>query len=84
MKKLPVELRENGCTYTLVYRTNEKAMYKSNKDFYEVFKIKTRLKEKFKGKEYPEREVYPRKEDFGRTAWCFSKFKKAHRRYREL
>ena len=84
MKKLPLKWRANRYNYTQIARTEKKAMYKSDGDFYEVFIIKVRPKETIFGREYPQREAYPGNEDFGKTAWCFSNKKNALRKYEEL
>lgn len=84
MKPLPLKLRTNGYNYTQIARTEKKIIYKSDGDFYEVFKIIVRPKETIFGKKYTEREVYPKNEDFGKTAWCYSVYKNALRRYEEL
>ena len=84
MKLLPLKWRANRYNYDQIARTEKKAMYKSDDGFYEVFIIKVRPKEEIKGKEYPEREVYPGNEDFGKTAWCYRVYKNALRKYEKL
>lgn len=84
MKKLSKEIRKNGIDYVLVERTETKAIYKSNEDFYEVFKIRIRKDCEIFGKSYPDMELYPNNEDFGKTAWCYSGYKNALKRYNKL
>ena len=45
--------------------------------FYEVFKVRVRPVETIKGKSYPEREVFPSDEDFGKNAWSYCTFEQA-------
>lgn len=84
MKKLPKVHKANGYTYTQVMRTESKALYESDGDFYEVFRIKIRPAEEAFGREYPEREIYPGNEDFGKFAWCYSQYENALRKYNKL
>lgn len=75
---------QSGLTSTLLARTEGKAIYKRSDDCYEVFLIKVSKEAEVFGKTYPDREVYPGNEDFGRTAWCFAKKDKAMRKYNEI
>jgi hypothetical protein len=74
MQTLPLILRKNGYTYVQVLRDKRSCIYEQRVDetlsYFEVFNIKIKQPQKYKsGKEYPEREVFPSNEDFGKTAW---------------
>ena len=74
-----------GLTAKLVERTKNKAIYLRSDDVYEVFKIKIApagmsQREQF----YPEREIYPNNEDFGKTAWTYRTLDKAKRKYDKI
>jgi hypothetical protein len=58
--------------YSLVKRTENKAMYKSIEGILEVFNIKVAPEQEIYGIAYPEREIYPNSEDFGKIAWCYN------------
>ena len=72
MEQLDIEVQTNNRVYRLVKRTTSKAMYKSDDGVIEVFKIKVAPEQEIYGRTYPEREVYPNSEDFGRIAWCYN------------
>ena len=84
MKELEEEIKTNGRTYTLLKRNKYKAMYKSDDDVYEVFKIKIAKPAILFGVEYPEREVYPSSEEFGHRAWCTMNKQRAEEIYDEI
>lgn len=71
-------------TATLVKRTKRKAMYLRSDGYYEIFKVKVSPPAEMFGKSYPEREVYPGNEDFGKTAYCCTSKERAERRYQNL
>lgn len=79
MELLKVEVRKNGCRYTMVDRTNKAAMYEQyDKDVfvgYEVFLIKKQkaINANMGGVEvsYQEKEAFPGNERFGVDAWSF-------------
>jgi len=73
-----------GLTATLIERTKKKAIYLRSDGYYEVFKIKTKKASSLFGRDYPDREVYPGNEDFGNSAWCFTKKELAYERYKNL
>jgi hypothetical protein len=56
--------------YELVERTDNVAMHKSDDGVMEVFKIKILPPAEIYGREYPEREVSPPDEDFGKIAFA--------------
>ena len=88
MKRLPEELRCNGYTYTLHMRGKRACIYAQHvapgKRRWEVFLIKTRPAEDIIGKSYPEREVFPSNESFGKTAWTFIKLENAEKAFVSL
>lgn len=85
MKQLDEEVKSNNRIYKQVKRTSDKAMYKSDDGIIEVFKIKIAPEAEIYGKKYPEREVYPGNEDFGKIAWCFTRnIKEAENKYNLL
>jgi hypothetical protein len=69
---------------TLIQRTDKKAMYLRDDEYYEIFKVYITPAGEMFGKFYPEREAYPCNEDFGVSAWCFHDRQKAYRRYEKL
>lgn len=73
-----------GLTADLIERTEKKAIYLRSDGCYEIFKIKKEKAREMFGKQYPDREVYPGNEDFGKTAWCFSNQKNALEKYNQL
>lgn len=75
-----------GLKARLLKRTDNKAIYLRDDGVYEVFAIKIREARIAFDKEYPEHERYPGNEDFGKTAWCYSRAGKelAFKRYESL
>lgn len=84
MKRLPPKLKKNGFDYSkqlvcgnyYLYEQDYNSGIEDNEPgitlavrCYEVFRAKVRPSELIKGKLYPEREVFPKDEDFGYTAW---------------
>ena len=88
MRPLPQHLLKNGFDYTLVNRDANRAIYKQHVtedcQYFEVFKIKKKKAETFKGKLIPEREVFPSDEDFGKTAWSYKMYEKALLKFNSL
>jgi len=85
MERLPEELKCNGYKYTLHERGQRSCIYAQHVSpgqyRYEVFLIKTRPAEKIFGKQYPEREVFPSNETFGKTAWVYIKLENAEKAF---
>lgn len=74
METLQKEIRTNGHIYQQLDRTNNTAIYSQHtKDGqlagHEVFIIKIGKETEINGKLIPERELFPKNEDFGKTAW---------------
>lgn len=57
---------------------------RSDSNVFEVFIAKTAKQGEVFGKEYPERELYPCNEDFGKTAWCYNSLEKAIKKFNSL
>jgi hypothetical protein len=91
-KKLPLNLKRNGFDYTQVLLSGDCYIYKQDYNsaiehnepgitpeiiYYEVFRAKVRPNETIYGKHYPAREVFPRDEDFGKTAWSMRELDRA-------
>lgn len=71
-------------TSTLVKREGKLCMYKRSDEVWEVFLVQTMEESEFRGTFYPAHELYPGNEDFGGTAWCFSKKEGADHKYAYL
>lgn len=84
MKKLDKVIRKNGFVYELMKRNKYVAIYKQEDTGYEVFLIRVGKAENIKGREYPEREVFPFNEDFGEFAWSYRKYEQALEKYKYL
>jgi hypothetical protein len=88
MKPLPLILKKNGFTYTQVLRDGKVCIYEQlvaeELKYYEVFVVKIKPAAFFKGKEIPEREVFPYDEDFGNSAWNCRTLEDAMVRFDEL
>ena len=67
-----------------VNRDGNVCMYHRSDGPYEVFIAQVRSKEVIGGREYPEREVYPSNEDFGKSAWCYTERKRAEDKFKIL
>ena len=85
MKSLPHKLRKNGFDYTLVQREGKCYIYRQTvtekTHYYEVFQVQVRPEQTFKGKFYPEHEVFPADSNFGRSAWSYYSLKRAKERF---
>lgn len=85
---LPQILKKNGYTYTLIRRDKNICIYQQGVApdlfYYEVFKVKVKKGTIFKGKELPERESFPKDEDFGSSAWTKRTLKEALVKFNEL
>jgi len=73
MKLLPTTLKKNGFIYTQIKRDGNACLYAQqvaeNLQYFEVFIPKVKAENVYKGKTFPEREVFPYDEDFGKSAW---------------
>ena len=99
MRKLPIKLEKNGFEYIQLRNHGPYYIYEQDYNsgidypvgdtpkmirFYEVFKAKVRPSETIKGKSYPKREVFPKDEDFGKSAWSFDTYERALAKFNEL
>ncbi|MCK5017284.1 MAG: hypothetical protein KAS32_09435 [Candidatus Peribacteraceae bacterium] len=67
-----------------VNREGDVCMYHRTDGPYEVFLVQVRPKETIGERKYPEREVYPSNEDFGKTAWCYTLKNNAEDKFKRL
>lgn len=88
MNTLPLKTTSYGWTLTQIKRDRTRAIYEQSKDgqvcAYEVIRIEVAKPFTIAGKEYPEREVYPKSEDWGRTGWTCMTHDAAISRYQSL
>ena len=73
-----------GLSAKLIMRTDKKALYYRWDKAYEVFRIRIEEGGEMFGRMYPKREVYPRNEDFGVSAWCYTDKELAIERYNAI
>ena len=98
MDKLETKVKMRGLGYDTpvfaiqLHRTENSAIYEvkhpDGQIYYEVFIIAKKRQPlyengKFIGETKPN-EVYPKNEDFGRTAWCIRNFNRATEKYLSL
>lgn len=88
MKKLELEIKKNGFVYKQEHRTDNVALYSQWDEgriiCYEVFRIWVQKAREWNGKTFPEKEVYPRDEDFGYSAWAPNSLQRAESIYDKL
>jgi hypothetical protein len=88
MITLPSKLRFHGFTYTQVLRGVRSCVYEQTVTqeikYFEVFTIRIEPETTIGGKFYPERERWPKDEDFGYTAWTYRDYEKALKKFNEL
>ena len=89
MKRLPDILKPKGTgipglVAKLIIRDGEICLYERSDGCFEVFKVQVSPAVDAFGRSYPEREVYPGNEDFGKTAWCISHLENAIKKYNAL
>lgn len=59
-------------------------LYQREDNTYEVFTARVAQAGMVFNVEYPEREVYPNNEDFGKSAWCYTNKDQAIRKFNQL
>ena len=88
MRPLPLKLRKNGSDYTQLLREGRLCIYErmvvEDLKYYEVFIVQVKPERSLFGKDYSACEVFPRNEDFGKTAWCCQNFEQALYRFNGL
>ena len=88
MRTLSREINLNGYTYVRVLSGKRTYVYEqrgvSNMRCFEVFEKNTLEPKEIMGKKYPKREVFPKNDDFGITAWTYCDYNKAIEKYNEL
>ena len=81
-------INKNNYTYTQVLKGKRYCIYEqrgvANMRCFELFKLKVLAPMELNGKKYGEREVFPKNEDFGLTAWTICDWEKALARFNEL
>jgi len=79
---------KNNYTYTQVLKGKRYCLYEqrgvANMRCFELFEIKVLEPMNLNGKEYEEREVFPKDSDFGKTAWTICDWGKALAKFNEL
>ena len=88
MIPLPQNLTYNHYGYTQVLKGKRYCLYEqrgvANMRCFELFEIKVLEPMELNGKYYEEREVFPKNEDFGKTAWTICDYDKALAKFNEL
>ena len=81
-------INKNNYTYTQVLKGKRYCLYEqrgvANMRCFELFKLKVLAPMELNGKEYEEREVFPKDKDFGKTAWTICDWEKALAKFNEL
>lgn len=85
-KKVNVKgINKPNVTANQLTRVDDVAIYKrSDGEIYEVFIVKVASESEIFGVKYPERELYPNNEDFGRTAWTFTTYTGAKNKFDDI
>jgi hypothetical protein len=73
-----------GLTAKLILRTEKKAIYLRSDGYYEIFQVHVRPPSLIFDHQYPEMELYPCNEDFGKIAWTCKSYDGALRIYESL
>lgn len=81
-----VEIKGIGTmvTASFVKRNGEVCLYQRSDGPYEVFRVQVAPARNVFGSELPERETYPGNEDFGKTAWCYTQYEHAKKKFDRL
>ena len=88
MNKLSKELELNGYKYSRIIKGKRYCLYEqrgiANMRCFELFEIKVLEPMELNGKHYEEREVFPKDEDFGYSAWTICDYDEAIAKFKEL
>ena len=88
MMPLPKILTYNKYTYTQVLKGKRYCLYEqngiANMRCFELFKIRVSREKKINGTIIEKKELFPRNEDFGYTAWTICDLDKALAKFNEL
>lgn len=88
MLTLSKKIRKNGFDYVQVLRGKRSCIYEqkvtSKISYYEVFLIVVKPEKIIFGKILPDREVFPKNEDFGLAAWSYRTLMMAKKKFDEL
>jgi hypothetical protein len=85
---VPSILSYHGYSYTQICRGSRSCLYRQTLGKktigFEVFMILIQPETTLYGKVYPERERFPKDEDFSKTAWTYWTLEQAMEKYNEL
>ena len=88
MKPLSQKINYKGYSYTQVLKGKRYCLYEqrgvANMRCFELFELKVLESMNLNGKEYEEREVFPKDSDFGKTAWTICDWERAFAKFNEL
>ena len=88
MERLGTDVKLRGIgkptTARLLERDGDICLYERSDGNYEVFIVRVAEAGEIFGVHHVKREVYPNNEDFGKTAWCYSKIENARKKYIRL
>lgn len=88
MKELNKTINKNGFEYHQINKGQNAYIYEQivapGVIYYEVFFKQGRPEELIKDKLYPEREVFPKDEDFGYSAWTMRSYDKARKKFNAI
>ena len=71
-------------TSHFVKRNGNVCLYQRDDGPYEVFVVQVAPARVVFGSDLPERETYPGNEDFGSTAWCYTQYGNARKKFDRL
>jgi hypothetical protein len=88
-RPIPTEFNHDGYSHVLVERSGRGAIFSKRRPLgrtrsYEIVRLENRGAENIGGKEYPAREVYPRSEQWGITAWTCLSLQAARKKLAEI
>lgn len=91
MEVLPFQFEEKGFIYTQLKRKKKVALYQQHHEEwpqrsnrYEVIKIKVLPATIIHGKQYNEREIYPKSEEWGERGWSYNTYEEALIKYSKM
>ena len=88
MQTIPDNFRRGKDTFNLVLKGSRAMIYKRKVPpgivYWEVFAFPIKPEVKIKDKIIPERQVYPKLNDFGLSAWCCMNYNRAYKIYCKL
>lgn len=85
---VPLNLKYHGFDYTQIYRGGRSCLYRQSYEEktigFEVFVIKIQPETLLYGKLYKAHELWPKDNDFGKTAWTYFTLEDALRKYKAI